>query len=233
MNTHIGNNWDKILKNEFNKPYFKKLVELLSNEKDSGAIIYPPADQIFDAFKLCPFDKVKVVLLGQDPYHGPGQANGLSFSVPKNQKIPASLKNVYKEMSTDLNKSIKRSGNLEDWAKQGVLLLNASLTVKEHTPLSHSKIGWMEFTNNVISLLSEKKEGLVFLLWGNFAKSKGKLIDKSKHFVLEAAHPSPLARKAFFGSKPFSQTNNILIQQGLKPIDWIGVEEGFSIFPQE
>lgn len=205
---------------EFEKPYFESLVRFLHQEKASGKRVYPPGSQIFKAFELTPVPQVKVVILGQDPYHGPGQAMGLSFSVPDNVPPPPSLKNIFKEIEDDLG--IKMSGypNLEKWARQGVLLLNAVLTVRGGEAASHSRIGWEEFTDAVIRYISDNCEGVVFLLWGNFARSKRDLIDTSRHHVLEAAHPSPLARGAFFGCKHFSKTNSLLAAQGRTPIDW-------------
>ena len=205
---------------EFEKPYFASLVRFLHEEKTAGKRIFPPGSQIFRAFDLTPVDKVKVVILGQDPYHGPGQAHGLSFSVPDNMPAPPSLKNIFKEIESDLGMRMSGYPNLEKWARQGVLLLNAVLTVRSGEAASHSKIGWEQFTDAVISYISDNCEGVVFMLWGNFARSKRDLIDRSKHHVLEAAHPSPLARGAFFGCRHFSQANNILAARGLQPIDW-------------
>ena len=205
---------------EFEKPYFASLVRFLHEEKTAGKRIFPPGSQIFRAFDLTPVDKVKVVILGQDPYHGPGQAHGLSFSVPDNMPAPPSLKNIFKEIESDLGMRMSGYPNLEKWARQGVLLLNAVLTVRNGEAASHSKIGWEQFTDAVICYISDNCEGVVFMLWGNFARSKRDLIDRSKHHVLEAAHPSPLARGAFFGCRHFSQANNILAARGLQPIDW-------------
>ena len=220
MEVKIEQSWKDALAGEFEKPYFASLVRFLHYEKSSGKTIYPPGSQIFKAFELTPVSKLKVVILGQDPYHGPGQAHGLSFSVPAGVPAPPSLKNIFKEIENDLG--IKMSGypNLEKWASQGVLLLNAVLTVQGGAAASHSKIGWIEFTDAVIRYISDNCEGVVFLLWGNFARGKKELIDRSKHHVLEAAHPSPLARGAFFGCRHFSQTNAILASQGRTPIDW-------------
>lgn len=220
MNVKIEKSWGEALREEFEQPYFAELSSRLHSEKNAGKVIYPPGSQIFKAFELCPLDKVKVVILGQDPYHGAGQAMGLSFSVPDNIPAPPSLKNIFKEIENDLG--IKMSGrpNLEHWAEQGVLLLNAVLTVRAGEPTSHSAIGWQRFTDSVIKIISERKEGVVFLLWGNYARSKTPLIDNQKHHILEAAHPSPLARGAFFGCRHFSQTNNLLISKGETPIDW-------------
>jgi uracil-DNA glycosylase len=208
------------LAEEFGKPYFESLVRTLRREKAEGRTIYPPGSQIFRAFDLTPMDKVKVVILGQDPYHGPGQAHGLSFSVPAGVPAPPSLKNIFKEIESDLGVRMSGYPNLEKWAQQGVLLLNAVLTVRGGEAASHSKIGWESFTDAVIRHISDNCDGVVFLLWGNFARTKSDLIDRSRHYVLEAAHPSPLARGAFFGCRHFSQTNNILQSQGKKPIDW-------------
>ena len=205
---------------EFEKPYFASLVRFLHEEKTAGKRIFPPGSQIFRAFDLTPVDKVKVVILGQDPYHGPGQAHGLSFSVPDNMPAPPSLKNIFKEIESDLGMRMSGYPNLEKWARQGVLLLNAVLTVRSGEAASHSKIGWEQFTDAVIRYISDNCEGVVFMLWGNFARSKRDLIDRSRHHVLEAAHPSPLARGAFFGCRHFSQANNILAARGLQPIDW-------------
>lgn len=220
MEVKIEQSWKDALAGEFEKPYFASLVRFLHGEREQGFRVYPPGSQIFKAFELTPVDKVKVVILGQDPYHGPGQAMGLSFSVPDNVPAPPSLKNIFKEIESDLGIRMSGRPNLEKWASQGVLLLNAILTVRAGVAASHSKIGWEEFTDAVIKYLSDNCNGIVFLLWGNFARSKKALIDSSRHYVLEAAHPSPLARGAFFGCRHFSQTNNILISRGLTPIDW-------------
>jgi len=221
MNVKIEPSWGKVLAPEFEKPYFKEIVNFLKEEKAAGKIIYPPGPDIFSAFSLTPFDDVKAVLIGQDPYHGPGQAHGLCFSVRKGVTVPPSLQNMYKELKADLDIDPPPHGFLEDWAKQGLLMLNASLTVEAGKPMSHSKIGWEQFTDAVIRTVSERKEGVVFLLWGKFAQQKEALIDTGKHFVLKAAHPSPFSATAgFFGSRPFSQTNKILKQQGKEPIDW-------------
>ena len=216
----IESSWKRILQAEFEKPYFTNLVEFLKKEKESGKTIYPPGPQIFNAFEQCPFDKVRVVILGQDPYHQPGQAMGLSFSVPKGVPLPASLKNIYKEIQSDLNVKMPDHGDLTEWAKNGVFLLNAILTVEKSKAGSHQKTGWQEFTDAVIKNLSNHKNKIVFLLWGNYARSKKLLIDQSKHAVLEAAHPSPLAGGAFFGCRHFSKTNEILIQLNQPPIEW-------------
>lgn len=220
MEVKIEQSWKQALQSEFDKPYFAELVSFLHREKSSGQVIFPPGSQIFKAFDLTPVDKVKVVILGQDPYHGPGQAMGLSFSVPDGIQAPPSLKNIFKEIETDLGITMSGRPNLEDWAKQGVLLLNAVLTVRSGQAASHSGIGWQEFTDAVIRYISDHCEGVVFLLWGNFARAKRELIDTSRHFVLEAAHPSPLARGAFFGCRHFSRANALLQQQGKTPINW-------------
>ena len=219
-NIKIEDSWKKVLKDEFEKEYFPEIKSFLVNEIKSGKTIYPPGKLIFNAFNLTPFDKLKVVIIGQDPYHGPGQAMGLCFSVPKGVAIPASLKRIYKEQKEDVGIDIPTHGDLTSWAKQGVFLLNAILTVEHKSPGSHKKIGWQEFTDSVIKKISEEKEGIVFLLWGNFAKAKKVLIDESKHFILESAHPSPLAGNAFFGNHHFSKTNEILAKQGKKPVNW-------------
>jgi uracil-DNA glycosylase len=221
MDVKIHESWKDVLKEEFDKPYFRDLVDFLHKEKSDGKVIYPPGPKIFRAFDLTPFDQVRVVILGQDPYHGPGQAEGLSFSVPHGIKLPPSLQNIYKEIESDTGISTAgRDGSLIHWAEQGVFLLNAVLTVRASEPTSHSKIGWTNFTDAVIKALSDHKEGVIFLLWGNYARSKRDLIDHSRHHVLEAAHPSPLARGAFFGCRHFSQANNILINKKQNPIKW-------------
>jgi uracil-DNA glycosylase len=221
MDVRIEQSWKEVLQGEFEQAYFKGIVDFLKKEKKDGKVIFPPGPMIFHAFDATPFDKVKVVLLGQDPYHNPNQAHGLAFSVQKGVSPPPSLVNIYKELKEDLGIDIPGHGHLEHWARQGVLLLNASLTVQANSPMSHSKIGWHEFTNAVIKTVSDKKEHVVFLLWGSFAKSKQELIDQSKHLILTAAHPSPLsAHNGFFGCKHFSKANNWLAQQGLAPIDW-------------
>ena len=220
MQVKIEQSWKEALAPEFGKPYFEALVAFLHQEKAAGKIIYPPGSQIFRAFDLTPLPSVKVVILGQDPYHGPGQAMGLSFSVPDGVPAPPSLRNIFKEISDDLGIQMSGRPNLEKWAKQGVLLLNTALTVLAGSPASHSRIGWQEFTDAVIRTVSERCDGVVFLLWGRFAQSKAALIDSSKHQVLMAAHPSPLAGGAFFGCRHFSKTNDYLISRGKTPIDW-------------
>lgn len=220
MEVKIEQSWKAALADEFEKPYFASMVRFLHEEKAEGRKIYPPGSQIFRAFELTPVDHVKVVILGQDPYHGAGQAMGLSFSVPANVPAPPSLKNIFKEIHDDLGITMSGYPDLEKWARQGVLLLNAVLTVRAGQPASHSGIGWTEFTDAVIKYISDNLNGVVFLLWGNFARSKKALIDTSRHYVLEAAHPSPLARGAFFGCRHFSKTNEILTKEGKAPIDW-------------
>ena len=223
MEVNIAPGWKKILNEEFEQPYFNDLVELLKNEKQSKQKIYPAGHHIFNAFNLTDFDKVKVVILGQDPYHGPGQAHGLSFSVTPPTLLPPSLKNIYKEIESDTGvKMPQKYGDLTSWALQGVLLLNATLTVRANEPNSHSGIGWQRFTDAVVRKLNDQKEQLVFILWGNFAKQKGEFIDQKKHLVLRAAHPSPFsADKGFFGCRHFSKTNEYLVQHGKEPINWM------------
>jgi len=221
MDVKIEPSWKEVLKHEFSKPYFLQIATFLKTEKLSGKIIYPPGGLIFNAFNTTPFDKVKVILLGQDPYHGPGQAHGLSFSVPDGIPPPPSLINIFKELQTDIGMAIPRNGNLTRWAQQGVLLLNASLTVRANEPMSHSKIGWAEFTDTVITKISGERKNIVFLLWGKFAQEKQVLIDETKHLLLKAAHPSPFsADKGFFGCRHFSKTNQYLAANGIDPIDW-------------
>ncbi len=221
MNVQIESGWKKVLESEFSKPYFLQIVHFLKTEKNMGKIIYPPGSQIFNAFQMSPFEKTKVVLLGQDPYHGPGQAHGLSFSVPDGIRPPPSLLNIFKELHTDIGMAFPTNGNLTPWAKQGMLLLNAYLTVEAQSPMSHSQAGWGEFTNTVIRLLSDLKQHIVFLLWGKFAQEKQVLIDETRHLVLKAAHPSPFsADKGFYGCRHFSKTNEYLMKNGIDPIDW-------------
>lgn len=222
MDVKIEAGWKEVLKDEFHRDYFLHIVTTLKTERITGRTIYPPGPLIFNAFEQTPFDKVKVVLIGQDPYHGPGQAMGLSFSVPKGVKPPPSLQNIFKEIRSDLGLPMQPdNGDLTPWAKQGLLLLNASLTVRANEPMSHSGIGWMNFTDAVISILSEKKQNLVFLLWGRFAQEKQPLIDETKHYVLKAAHPSPFsADKGFFGCRHFSKANALLVKHGIDPINW-------------
>lgn len=221
MNVHIEESWKEILKEEFDKIYFQQIVTFLKAEKSAGKIIYPPGPLIFNAFNKTPFPKIKVVLLGQDPYHNKGQAMGLSFSVPDSVAKPPSLINIFKELENDLGIAAPVNGNLEKWAMQGVMLLNASLTVRQNEPASHSKIGWLQFTDIVISKISQQKTGIIFLLWGKFAQDKQFLIDETKHYVLKAAHPSPFsADKGFFGCSHFSKTNELLTAQNKEAIDW-------------
>ena len=211
--------WHLNLTPEFNKPYFNLLKEFVNKERHLYSV-YPKEEDVFNAFKYTAFNNVKVVLLGQDPYHGKNQAHGLSFSVNDTIKVPPSLKNIFKELQSDIGFQIPNHGNLTNWAKEGILLLNATLTVRGGEPGSHQKKGWEDFTDAVIKLISEKKEHCVFLLWGNYAKTKSVLINPEKHLILEAAHPSPLARGAFFGCKHFSKTNEYLISKKLPPINW-------------
>lgn len=221
MNVEIENSWKQLLQPEFDKPYFLELTHFIKTEIAARKSIYPLGSQIFNAFALTPFDKVKVVILGQDPYHNPGQAHGLCFSVPGHVPLPPSLLNIFKELKASTGANRHTSGDLSGWARQGILLLNTSLTVRKNEPMSHSKIGWERFTDAVIKVISDKKEGVVFLLWGAFARGKQLLIDPSKHFILTAAHPSPLsAHNGFFGCGHFSKTNELLISQQKDPIDW-------------
>ena len=220
MEVKIEKSWKKVLNNEFKKEYFNSLVSFLK-DKYKNKIIYPPGRRIFSSFNFCPFDKVKVVIIGQDPYHGINQANGLCFSVNKDVKIPPSLFNIFKELKYDIGIDIPKDGNLERWAIQGVLLLNSILTVRKNCPGSHSKKGWENFTDEVISILSKNKNNLVFLLWGNYAKSKLKIIDQNNHFILTSSHPSPFsANNGFFNSFHFSQTNSYLKKNKIKEIKW-------------
>jgi len=220
INPDIEQSWKTILLEEFNKNYFIQLKQFLLDEKKQHSI-YPKGEEIFNAFNYTPFNSVKVVILGQDPYHGTGQAHGLSFSVQDGVKQPPSLKNIFKEIATDLDLPIATTGNLSAWAKQGVLLLNATLSVRAKQAGSHQKKGWEEFTNSVIQEISQKKEGIIFLLWGRFAQDKAQLIDQNKHHILKAPHPSPFsAYTGFFGCKHFSKTNALLAKQGLTEINW-------------
>jgi len=220
MDVKIEPSWKNVLKDEFEKNYFYEVVTFLKTEKALNKIIYPPGPQIFHAFDATPFDKVKIVLLGQDPYHGKGQAHGLAFSVPFGIKPPPSLINIFKELKSDIGMPIPNHGNLENWAGQGVFLLNAALTVREAEPNSHAKIGWHEFTNRVIQKVSDLKKNVVFLLWGKFAQEKQELVDETKHLVLKAAHPSPYSADRFFGCRHFSKANEYLIQNKIDPVDW-------------
>ena len=221
MDEKIEESWKKVLQKEFDQEYFETLTNFVKGEYQKSTV-YPPANFIFHAFDLTPFDKVKVVILGQDPYHGENQANGLAFSVNENIATPPSLVNIYKEIETDLGiKTKNKTGNLEDWAKQGVLMLNATLTVRAHMAGSHQNKGWETFTDAVVKFLFEQKENLVFILWGSYAQKKGMVIDEDKHLVIKSPHPSPLSAYAgFFGSKPFSQANAYLIFTGKDPIEW-------------
>ncbi|MFI3177687.1 MAG: uracil-DNA glycosylase [Eubacteriales bacterium] len=216
----IPQDWYGLLQEEYDKPYYRQLMDIINEEYKSHRI-YPPQDQIYRALELTPFHKVKVVILGQDPYHNKGQAQGLAFSVAQGVPIPKSLRNIYKEIEDDVGCTIPTHGNLEAWAMQGVLLLNTVLTVREHTPESHKKFGWEQLTDEIICQLNNKEKAVVFLLWGAHARKKVQLITNPNHFVIESAHPSPLsARRGFFGSKPFSRTNAYLQSKGRKTIDW-------------
>jgi len=221
MNMNLEHSWQVKLGSEINKEYFLKLSSFIDHEREQGLSIYPPINEVFSAFNHTPFDKVKVVIIGQDPYHGPGQAHGLSFSVRPEVKIPPSLRNIYKELHEDLGCPISSEGDLSSWADQGVLLLNTVLTVEQGKAGSHHKKGWENFTDKVIEILNEEKEHLVFLLWGSPAQKKGAKVDSKKHLVLKSVHPSPLsAYRGFFGSKPFSKANEYLKKNKLDPIHW-------------
>jgi uracil-DNA glycosylase len=221
MDVKIEPSWKEILKDEFSKPYFQQIVLHLKTERMQGKTIYPPGSFIFNAFNKTPFDKVKVVILGQDPYHGPGQAHGLCFSVQNGVPPPPSLLNIFKELQTDIGIQIPHHGNLTKWAEHGIFLLNASLTVRAGEPMSHAKIGWAEFTDKVIRKISDNKEHVVFMLWGKFAQEKRILIDDTKHCILRSVHPSPLSAHAgFFGCKHFSKANAYLVSKGIDPVDW-------------
>lgn len=220
LTLELKNDWKSILDKEIKKPYFKALLKKLQKDY-AKETVYPPSELIFNAFNYTSFENVKVVLLGQDPYHGPGQAHGLCFSVPEGIKPPHSLINIFKELKNDLDMPVPSHGNLEKWAAQGVLLLNTTLTVKAKNPLSHHGLGWEIFTGEVIKILSSQKKGLVFLLWGRNAQTKEELIDTTKHYILKSAHPSPFsAANGFFGCNHFSKTNEILTSEGFKPIEW-------------
>lgn len=220
MDVQIEESWKQILSAEFEKDYFRQLTDFVRNEYRSTTV-YPPGKLIFNAFNLCPFEQVKVVIIGQDPYHGPGQAHGLCFSVNDNVPFPPSLRNIFKEIQDDLGKPIPESGNLTRWAKQGVLLLNVTLTVRAHQAGSHQRRGWEEFTDAAIRALAEQREHLVFILWGAYAQKKGAFIDRSRHLVLTSVHPSPLsAHNGFFGNRHFSRANEYLQQHGQTPIEW-------------
>mgnify|MGYP003339612413 CR=1 FL=1 len=221
MEVKIETSWKEVLKHEFSKTYFQEIVAFLRTEKMAGKTIYPPGSLIFNAFNTTPFHQVKVVLIGQDPYHGAGQAHGLCFSVQSGINPPPSLINIFKELQQDLGLPVPHHGNLTHWAEQGVLLLNASLTVRANEPMSHSRIGWAEFTDAAIRKVSEQRKNVVFLLWGKFAQEKHPLINETQHLVLKAAHPSPLsAHNGFFGCRHFSKTNEYLVRNGIDPVDW-------------
>ena len=220
VDVKIEPSWKELLKDEFEKPYFSELIQFVKNEYKTTKI-YPPGKLIFNAFDHCPAEQTKVVILGQDPYHGPGQAHGLCFSVNDGVAFPPSLQNIFKEIKSDLGIDIPTSGNLTRWANQGVLLLNATLTVRAHQAGSHQRKGWEEFTDAAIRTLAEKREHLVFILWGAYAQKKGAFIDRNKHLVLASAHPSPLsAYNGFFGNKHFSRANAYLVEHGMMPIEW-------------
>ena len=221
MDVKIEQSWKEVLEGEFAKEYFSRLTQFVKEEYGGGTPIYPPARLIFNAFDHCPFNKVKVVILGQDPYHGAGQANGLCFSVNKGIPFPPSLLNIFKEIQSDLGTPIPQDGDLTRWSDQGVLLLNATLTVAAHRAGSHQGKGWETFTDAVVKALNERREKLVFLLWGAYARRKGEIIDRSRHCVIESAHPSPLsAHNGFFGSNPFGRANEYLAANGIDPVDW-------------
>jgi uracil-DNA glycosylase len=220
VDVKIEESWKTRLNNEFQMPYFKTLTDFVRMEYRQCRV-YPPGKLIFNAFNLCPFDALKVVIIGQDPYHEPGQAQGLAFSVPDGVRIPPSLVNIYKEISDDTGAAIPQSGDLTRWAKQGVLLLNATLTVREHLAGSHQRRGWEQFTDAVIRIVSQEKEHVAFILWGSYAQSKAPFVDSSKHLILKSTHPAPLsAHRGFFGNHPFSLTNHFLQQHGITPIQW-------------
>lgn len=221
----FGNDWDTLLKNEFEKPYYRKLQEFLKREY-AEQVIYPPMEDLWTAFKLTPYNKVKVVILGQDPYHGPGQAHGLSFSVKPGVKIPPSLRNMFKELEADIGCQVPEHGTLSGWASQGILMLNTVLTVRQGEAHSHRKQGWETFTDEVIRLLSEREQPVLFILWGRPAQEKKKLIDTTRHAIIESVHPSPLsARRGFVGSRPYSAVNRILESWGEMPIDWCRTDD--------
>jgi len=220
MDVKIEDSWKKQLQEEFDQPYFKQLTEFVKSGYATQTV-YPPAKLVFNAFEQCPFDQVKVVILGQDPYHGPGQANGLCFSVNDGVDFPPSLRNIFKEVQADTGSPVPNSGNLERWAKQGVLLLNATMTVRAHEAGSHQKKGWEKFTDTVIHVVADRLENVVFILWGNYAISKAEFIDQQKHLILKSVHPSPLsASRGFFGNKQFSTANQYLMEHGKEPIEW-------------
>lgn len=216
----INQSWLDRLQSEFNQPYFQKLNQFVQDQYNHS-VVYPDKELIYEAFNQTHFKDVKVVIIGQDPYHGENQAHGLSFSVKNNRKLPPSLKNIYKELSCDLEVTVPKTGNLTPWAKQGVLLLNATLTVSAKSPGSHQKKGWEIFTDRIIELISNEKENIVFILWGKYAQNKGVIINELKHLTIKSPHPSPFsARRGFFGSQPFSKTNEYLLNKNIKPIDW-------------
>ena len=220
MDVKIAPSWKEKLEPEFSKPYFRDLTAFVKKEYEEHKI-YPPGSLIFNAFAHCPFDKVKVVIIGQDPYHNPGQANGLAFSVADGVRVPPSLQNIFKEVSDEFDRPVHSSGNLERWADQGVLLLNATLTVRANSPGSHQKKGWEEFTDAVIKIVSEEKEHIVFMLWGAYAQKKGSIINDTRHLVLKSAHPSPFAaNRGFFGNNHFKKANDYLKSKGKEPIEW-------------
>ncbi|HEX2976823.1 MAG TPA: uracil-DNA glycosylase [Bacteroidales bacterium] len=221
MEVKIDNSWKSVLSPEFEKEYFLRLADFVKKEYHENTI-YPPGNLIFNSFNLCPFDKVKAVIIGQDPYHGPGQAHGLCFSVKEGIDFPPSLLNIFKEIEADLGSKPIKSGNLERWASQGVLLLNATLTVRAHQAGSHQKKGWEEFTDSVIQAINREKQNIVFFLWGAYAQKKGEAIDRTKHLILESVHPSPLsASRGFFGNKHFSRCNEYLVAHGIEPVNWM------------
>lgn len=222
MDVKIEPSWKSVLAEEFEKPYFSQLTDFIRTEyRNPARRVYPPASKIFEAFNSTPFNEVKVVIMGQDPYHGPGQANGLCFSVAPGIPFPPSLLNIFKEIQNETGKPIPSDGDLSGWARQGVLLLNASLTVREHSPKSHSGIGWERLTNEAVRLLAERREGIVFMLWGSDAIRKGEFIDRQKHLVLTSPHPSPLsAYRGFFGNNHFNLANDFLVKSGKTPIEW-------------
>ena len=220
VDVRIAEDWKELLKEEFSKPYFEELTSFVKGEYGSG-VVYPAGRNIFRAFDCCPVDKIKVVIIGQDPYHGPGQANGLCFSVGDGVPFPPSLRNILQEVHADVGASIPQSGELERWAEQGVLLLNAVLTVRAHEAASHAGRGWEQFTDAVVKAIAERKQGVVYMLWGSYAQKKGSIADPSKNLILKAVHPSPLsAYRGFFGCKHFSAANDYLISQGKQPIVW-------------
>lgn len=220
INLKLEDSWNQKIGDELNKDYFKSLIKFLNNELDQGKVIYPHGCDIFNAFQSTPYNKVKAIIIGQDPYHGEGQAHGLCFSVRPEIKTPPSLKNIYKEMNTDLGIEPHHNGYLQSWAEQGVLMLNSVLTVEQKKPASHRKKGWEQFTDKVIETLNAEKENLVFILWGNDAKKKAEIVDRNKHLVLESAHPSPFSFKKFLGCKHFSKTNNYLKTHSISEINW-------------